>query len=448
MSFNAQALPRRPKQPESQLLQWLWKSKAPQSQPEGFRAGRAPGPNDVFIAVMGVTGSGKSSFISLCSGKSVKIGHDLQSCTSVVAIYAYDISPDRTVYLIDTPGFDDTTRSDTEVLSEIAAWLADSYRNRILLHGIIYLHRITDNRMQGSAKRNFMMFKQLCGPAALKSVILVTTMWDRVGEREGAEREKVLIDTEEFWGWMVSKGSSFHRHDNTASCARDIISLLANRDGPVATELQRQLVDENRSLDQTSAGRELEAEMLKEKEKWEKERKDMEERMTTAIQQRDREAEELLREERDRYTAKIKKVEGDTEKLRATMKNLIADRDKRVARMEKELEEQKAAHKEQLRRFEKRKQQLKEEKEEIERRNAYDMRKEFSLVKQAAQQLEEERKRLEKERDQVRKEKIQAQQAEQRPPHPGTLAQSTHDVFSLNVRKYAYFLTGRVLLEQ
>lgn len=37
-------------------------------------------PNDVYIAVMGVTGSGKSSFISLCSGKTVEVGHRLEAC--------------------------------------------------------------------------------------------------------------------------------------------------------------------------------------------------------------------------------------------------------------------------------------------------------------------------------------------------------------------------------
>ena len=37
-------------------------------------------PNDVFIAVMGVTGSGKSSLISICSGKVVKVGHHLGAC--------------------------------------------------------------------------------------------------------------------------------------------------------------------------------------------------------------------------------------------------------------------------------------------------------------------------------------------------------------------------------
>lgn len=40
----------------------------------------------VYIAVMGVTGAGKSSLISLCTGKNVKIGHNLESCGYTVII--------------------------------------------------------------------------------------------------------------------------------------------------------------------------------------------------------------------------------------------------------------------------------------------------------------------------------------------------------------------------
>jgi hypothetical protein len=36
--------------------------------------------NDIVIAVFGLTGTGKSSFISKLTGKDVKIGHNLQSC--------------------------------------------------------------------------------------------------------------------------------------------------------------------------------------------------------------------------------------------------------------------------------------------------------------------------------------------------------------------------------
>lgn len=41
----------------------------------------------VYIAVIGVTGAGKSSLISLCTGKDVKIGYNLKSCGYTVVIF-------------------------------------------------------------------------------------------------------------------------------------------------------------------------------------------------------------------------------------------------------------------------------------------------------------------------------------------------------------------------
>ncbi|KAI0542496.1 hypothetical protein GGR58DRAFT_452595 [Xylaria digitata] len=321
------------------------------SSSQSFRDGHAPRSTDVFIALMGVTGSGKSSFISACSGERVRIGHDLDSCTSTVTVYPYKLSLSRTVYLIDTPGFDDTSRSDTEVLDAIATWLGDSYKNKILLHGIIYLHRISDVRMQGSAKRNLLTFKELCGEKALSKVILATTMWDKVEEQEGARREKELQDRPEFWGWMISKGSSCHRLDNTAESKKRIVHLLADHDEPVATDIQTQLVDEQRRLDQTSAGRELHSELIREREKWEREREEIKRQMEEAIKKSDREAQEALEEERDRYTRMIKKAEKNTNALRSTMEELIARRDKKVAEIEKRMKEQQAAHEKELKRL-------------------------------------------------------------------------------------------------
>ena len=45
-------------------------------------AGVQPRPADIFVAVMGMTGAGKSTFISLCTGEEVVVGHDLQACKS------------------------------------------------------------------------------------------------------------------------------------------------------------------------------------------------------------------------------------------------------------------------------------------------------------------------------------------------------------------------------
>jgi DNA repair exonuclease SbcCD ATPase subunit len=188
------------------------------------------------------------------------------------------------------------------------------------------------------------MFTELCGDDALKKVILVTTMWDKVASEDASMREKELFDKPEFWGYMLSKGSTSHRHSNTEESARAIVDLLAKNNRPITTNLQRELVDEHRSLNQTSAGRELESELNKEKAKWDIERREIEEQMKVAIKQQNREAEQAMREERERYTSMIKKAEEDTGALRSDMEKLLAHRDERVTRVEQQLKEQKAAY--------------------------------------------------------------------------------------------------------
>lgn len=56
----------------------------------------------------------------------LKVGDDLKSCTSEIQESEEFILDNRRVVLIDTPGFDDTHKSDTDVLKAIAAFLGES----------------------------------------------------------------------------------------------------------------------------------------------------------------------------------------------------------------------------------------------------------------------------------------------------------------------------------
>ncbi|KAF9766006.1 hypothetical protein IL306_001627 [Fusarium sp. DS 682] len=316
---------------------------------------------------MGITGSGKSSFIKACSGKSVKIGKNLDSCTSDVDMYPYEMSPDRTVWLIDTPGFDDTNRSDSEVLELIARYLVKAYMKKDLLHGIIYLHRIIDVRMQGSAKTNLITFKQLCGNDALKRVVLATTMWDQVTSiSEAEDRELELKQKPEFWGWMLSKGSSCYRYQNTSESAKEIVNSLCGHDQPVTTALQTQLVDERRTLDQTSAGQEVQGDLIREREKFEEKLRKLEKDMREA---RDLETQQIIQEERDRYKRLIEKVDSNTEALCASLEALLAERDQRIDDMEEKMKSQQAAHQEKIKQLERKQSQLEQEKGRLEKEN-------------------------------------------------------------------------------
>jgi len=64
--------------------------------------------------------------INMASGSNLRIGRNLKSCTAEVQLADEFTLDGRPVILIDTPGFDDTDRSDTDILKLIAAFLATS----------------------------------------------------------------------------------------------------------------------------------------------------------------------------------------------------------------------------------------------------------------------------------------------------------------------------------
>jgi len=292
--------------------------------------------DEVYIAVMGVTGAGKSSFISTCSGKPVKIGHNLKSCTADVEDVSFMYNRSLRVHLIDTPGFDDTERSDVQVLQDIAHWLSASFKSGIRLSGIIFLHRISDPRMAGSARRNLIMFKKLCGEKAYQSVVLATSMWSKVIPEEGDRRERELMDTDEFWGLMCKKGSKVFRYYNTQKSALDLVGYILSLHMTVMLDIQDEIVNKGHEIDETSAAHELNAEIIRERKMHEAELAAMRSQMEEAMAQRDEELQQLFKEEIDTLQDKIRKGAEEQRKLTQTL-NEVDKRKEEEFRAFKEL---------------------------------------------------------------------------------------------------------------
>ena len=133
------------------------------------------------------------------------------------------------------------------------------YEKGIKLAGVIYLHRITDNRMSGTPHRNLRMFGELCGDQAVKKVVLVTTMWDRKNatdqQQTHKQRENELF--ERYWKTMIDHGASTARFLNTAESAWKIIDPILKRHETEVLLLQEELVDLKRALNETQAGKTL-----------------------------------------------------------------------------------------------------------------------------------------------------------------------------------------------
>ncbi|KAF9533597.1 hypothetical protein CPB83DRAFT_845536 [Crepidotus variabilis] len=217
-------------------------------------SGYRPKRSDTIIAVMGPTGTGKSTFVNTVAGRDASpVGDDLSSCTKEIKVVECEVQG-RQIVLVDTPGFNDTNLTDMDILRMIADWLKQTYEEGIELCGLLYFHRITDNRMAGSPLRLLDTFKNICGTAACKNVILTTTMWDEVDETQGCQREEEL--RKNYWHTMITFGARTARFSNTAPSACDIISRV-DADTRLPVLLQKELVTLGKSLPDTAAGRSL-----------------------------------------------------------------------------------------------------------------------------------------------------------------------------------------------
>ncbi|KAJ3513210.1 hypothetical protein NLJ89_g3074 [Agrocybe chaxingu] len=225
-------------------------------------------PDDQIIAFMGPTGAGKSNLIDLLAKNKVQwAGERLQSVTQEVRSVRlpHPVTKSKTLVLVDTPGFDDTARSDMEILETIATWLKKTYKQGVKLAGIVYVHRITDNRMAGTPHRNLRMFGELCGEKAAQRVVLVTTMWDKLKNPEvGGKRERELHAS--YWKVMLEKNATSSRFSNTEKDAWKIVTTILEKHEKLRAEavlLQEELVDFRRRLNETQAGQTLYTDLQK-----------------------------------------------------------------------------------------------------------------------------------------------------------------------------------------
>lgn len=226
----------------------------------------------IVIAVMGVTGVGKSFFVQKASGLDVTVGGNLHSCksmctpsrssqitniqpgTSEVQDFILDMPPYR-VHLVDTPGFDDSFKNDAEILVGIAQFLETVYERRGNLSGILYLHQITDARMKGSALKNLEMFQNLIGDRNLRNCVLVTTKWGQVDSEDGRRREEQLMNDRRLgWKNMVSNGASIARFDGSHDSAVRILQSIAGLKG-ILPRLTKEICVDGKQLKDTTAGK-------------------------------------------------------------------------------------------------------------------------------------------------------------------------------------------------
>ena len=95
------------------------------------------------------------------------------------------------------------------------------------------------------------MFQGLCGAAAFKNVVVLTTFWDQVSTSEGVRREAQLKSN--FLKDLVTGGARFMRHDHTIESTPQVLRHISTL-APTITQIQRDIREEGNSLEDTAAG--------------------------------------------------------------------------------------------------------------------------------------------------------------------------------------------------
>ncbi|PPQ76456.1 hypothetical protein CVT24_013350, partial [Panaeolus cyanescens] len=182
----------------------------------------------------GPTGAGKSSFIeALANDRKLGISKDqLESCTQTVT--AYQIVNVHVfglpIWLLDCPGFSDTSLSDLEIIEMVNSWM--KVNNVDYLHGILYFCPVTDTRLPGTRRKTMEMLKALIKSSSSRAnadgtekkgtLTIVTTMWDQVWcERVEKRAQKNFNELKD--GDMIAKGAGITKFKNTQESALKVI---------------------------------------------------------------------------------------------------------------------------------------------------------------------------------------------------------------------------------
>lgn len=228
---------------------------------------------DIVVPVMGPTGAGKSTFINALLGNDcMAVGHRLTSGTTQVAYTVMDGILDHRrhglrdyrVVIVDTPGLGDTYKDNEAVMRSLLDWLKQSYPDRAIVGGVVYLHDVSNDRFSKTAYDNLQRLTMLCEDISIGNIILGVTKWERVSDADSREIEL----KESHWKSMIDQGSQVRRlankdRESALECIYAILDLHRRAMGANSTvmntvlQIQKELASSRRSNLESKAGKEL-----------------------------------------------------------------------------------------------------------------------------------------------------------------------------------------------
>ncbi|KAF8147719.1 P-loop containing nucleoside triphosphate hydrolase protein [Crassisporium funariophilum] len=196
------------------------------------------GTKDIVILVVGMTGSGRSTFINAYMGKEHKecmpVGITMDACTTNIQYCTINCGSKQylclegyRIVLVDTPGLDGTKKGDLKILERIAQWLEKSYHGRNVLGGVIYLYDISQDRYTGTAHTSLELYHSILINSTLNRLVLGITKWERNDDEISEKRKKELQEIH--WKSRINEGAYMQQFTGDQKSAADMIDSILHR---------------------------------------------------------------------------------------------------------------------------------------------------------------------------------------------------------------------------
>jgi hypothetical protein len=136
-----------------------------------------------------------------------------------------------------------------------------SYRHKMVVGGVLYLHDISNKRFTGTARMNLEVFRHLCGDAAIDRVILGTTDWGMYPSDCDQRHEEEM--RAEHWNTLLIQGAEVRRFLGSSISAWDILNVFLQRadnarqlsEDVHPLQIQKEVVDHDTPVPETKAGK-------------------------------------------------------------------------------------------------------------------------------------------------------------------------------------------------
>lgn len=214
------------------------------------------GDSEIVILVVGVAGSGKSTLIHQIRGrKTPKTDYqpDSKPLAHEIQVFPW-IYQTRNIRFVELPGFDSRILSNVKIFKQIAIFLQELYERKIPISAILYCHPFTVTESIRTSILQLEFVKALIGQASFKNLIFVLTYPDKIPNEN--QRINIVSGLEkDYWSEFKAHGARISTRSGGDPLEKSALGSITTSHDNTILELQRELVDQERTLLRTSAGK-------------------------------------------------------------------------------------------------------------------------------------------------------------------------------------------------